>query len=57
MNKDYLTHWVIGVSCAAAWFWGDKVGIPPAATSLAASIVPAVLAHALAYTPPSTTAN
>ena len=51
MNRDYLGHWVIGILCAIIWFWGDKAGIPPAAVTLAATIVPALLGHALAFTP------
>lgn len=51
MSKDYLTHWVIGLICTTVWFWGDRAGIPPAAVSLAGTIVPGLLGHAIAYTP------
>lgn len=47
MNKEFLTHWVLGIACALVWFWGDKVGIPKDAQILAASTVPGLLAHAL----------
>ena len=49
--SEYETHWFIGLTCAAVWFWGAKVGIPVDAQHLAASIVPGVLAHALAANP------
>jgi hypothetical protein len=51
MNKDYLVHWLLGVLCSAIWFWGDRMGIPSAAVTLASSVVPGILAHALAYVP------
>jgi len=47
MSRDYITHWIIGVLCALIWFWGDRVGIPPGAIALAASVVPAALADAM----------
>lgn len=53
MSRDYLAHWVIGIISALVWFWGDRAGIPAAAVSLAATIVPALLGHAIAYTPAS----
>jgi hypothetical protein len=56
MNKDYLVHWVLGVLCAAVWFWGDKLGVPPAAVTLASTIVPTLLGHAVAYTPDASNA-
>lgn len=49
MNRDYLAHWVIGIICTLVWFWGDLVNIPAAAITLAASIVPGLLGHALGY--------
>ena len=55
MNKDYLVHWLLGLLCSVIWFWGDRVGIPAAAVTLASSVVPGILAHALAYSAPSTT--
>lgn len=55
MNKDYATHWVIGLLATVVWFWGDKAGVPPTAITLAASLVPAAIAHALAYTPSADT--
>ena len=51
MSKDYLVHWVIGLLCAVIWFWGDKAGIPKEAVSLASTVVPALLGHAVAFTP------
>jgi hypothetical protein len=47
MNKDYITHWIVGIICALVWFWGAQVGIPASAISLAAWIVPGLLAHAV----------
>ena len=47
MSRDYVTHWIIGILCALIWFWGDRVGIPPGAIALAASVVPAALADAM----------
>ena len=63
MNKEYLTHWIIGLVATVVWFWGDRAGIPPAAISLAATIVPTTVVHAMAtasakslqYDPPPTT--
>jgi hypothetical protein len=51
MNKDYTVHWLLGILCSIIWFWGDRAGIPVAAVTLAASVVPGILAHALAYVP------
>lgn len=51
MNRDYYAHWLIGLLCAVVWFWGDRAGLPPAAISLAGSIVPGLLGHAVAWTP------
>lgn len=45
--KDYATHWILGLICTLVWFWGDRVGIPKDAQTLAASVVPGLLAHAL----------
>ena len=53
MNKQYATHWFIGIICAIIWFWGDYLKIPAAAVQLCASIVPGLLGHALAYSPPA----
>lgn len=47
MSRDYVAHWVIGIICALVWFWGAQVGIPASAISLAAWIVPGLLAHAV----------
>ena len=47
MNQEYITHWIIGIICALVWFWGAQVGIPASAISLAAWIVPGLLAHAV----------
>ena len=49
MSKDYIAHWIIGIICTLVWFWGDLVNIPAAAITLAASIVPGLLGHALGY--------
>lgn len=46
-KQEFWTHWVIGITAAAVWFWGDKAGIPPQAQALAAVIVPSLIAHAL----------
>ena len=53
MDRDYATHWTLGIICAVIWFWGDQAHIPKEAIALAASVVPGILAHALAYTPPA----
>jgi len=61
MNKDYAVHWTIAAIATVVWFWGDLLHIPAGAISLAASVVPGILAHAVAYDPspsqvlPSTT--
>ena len=48
MSKtEFYTHWIIGVLSAVVWFWGDKLGIPANAQALAASVVPALVLHAL----------
>lgn len=47
MSREYVTHWIIGILCALIWFWGDRLGIPPGAIALAASVVPAALADAM----------
>ena len=46
-KQEYWTHWLLGLACAAIWFWGDKAGIPVAAQALAASVVPALVTHAV----------
>ncbi len=48
-DRDYIAHWIIGIICTLIWFWGSLVGIPQAAVTLAASIVPGLLGHALGY--------
>ena len=53
MNKQYITHWIIGTVCFVIWAWGSYLRIPPEAVQLAASIVPGLLGHALAYSPES----
>jgi hypothetical protein len=55
VNKDYLNHWLIGLVATVVWLWGDRIGIPQAAVTYAATIVPTVVGHALAYTPASAT--
>ena len=50
MTRDYIGHWIIGITCALVWFWGAKVDIPPSAINLAAWIVPGLLAHAIGRT-------
>ena len=57
MTKDYAVHWILGIVCASIWFWGKLVSIPPEAVQLAASVVPGILAHALAFTPDSSSPN
>lgn len=47
MSKEYVTHWILGVTCAVIWFWGDRLSIPKDAQVLAASIVPGLLGSAL----------
>jgi len=48
MSKtEFYTHWIIGLLSAVVWFWGDKLGIPANAQALAASVVPALVLHAL----------
>ena len=47
MSKDYYVHWLLGFLLAIIWFWGDKIGIPPAAIQLASVTVPVLLGHAL----------
>jgi len=48
MSKtEIYTHWIIGVLSAVVWFWGDKLGIPAPAQAFAASVVPALVMHAL----------
>ena len=47
MNKEYVTHWILGTVCALIWFWGDRAGIPKDAQLLAASVVPGLLGNAL----------
>ena len=56
MTRDYVGHWIIGITCALVWFWGAKVDIPPSAINLAAWIVPGLLAHAIGRSTLSTTA-
>lgn len=51
MDKTYWTHWVLGLAGAVIWFWGDKLGIPADAVKYAAVVVPAIVGHALAYSP------
>ena len=51
MNKEYTTHYVIGAICVIVWWYGEYLKIPASAVQLAASIVPGLLGHALAYTP------
>jgi len=51
MNRDYYTHWLIGMAATVVWLWGDKLGITPDAIMYAKSVVPLVVGHALAYTP------
>lgn len=57
MSKDYVTHWVLGVLCSVIWFWGDRAGLPAAAVQLAATIVPVLLGHAVAFTPDAASPN
>ena len=47
MNKEYITHWILGTVCALIWFWGDRAKIPKDAQLLAASVVPGLLGNAL----------
>lgn len=51
MDRAYLVHWVVGVVAAVVWFWGDRMGIPAAAVTLASTLVPTIIGHALGYTP------
>ena len=46
-----ITRWVIGITCTAIWFWGNRASIPDAAITLSASIVPGLIGHALASQP------
>lgn len=41
------TRWIIGIAATIGWFWGEKMGIPPAGIALCSSIVPGLIGHAL----------
>ena len=53
MSKDYAVHWIIVAIATCVWFWGDLLHIPVAGINLAATMVPAAIAHALAFGQPS----
>jgi len=52
--RDYVTHWIIGLTALIAWFFGDKLGIPPDAVSYAKEVLGVVIGHAIAYAPADT---
>ncbi len=57
MNKEYVTHWIIGIASLAIWAYGDKAGIPTELVKYAAVVLPTVVGHALAFTPGDSSPN
>ena len=57
MINDYLVHWILGIVLTVVWFFGDKLGIPADAITLAKATVPGLLGHALAFTPGAASPN
>lgn len=47
MSMDYLTHYITAILCLCVAFWGDKLGIPATDVSIAATLVPGIIGHAL----------
>lgn len=51
MNKGYSVHWLLGAACVIVAFWGNYLAIPSQYVTGAGAMLPAILAHAMAFVP------